>query len=208
LNNLGNHEKATQIKFDKWAENFEETGFIFRYFQKRVISMIGLQPDTNFLDLGCGTGWAVRHVLQLLQGEGRFIGIDISKKMIERAKAMTKGQKNAIFHNASSEDLPLQNNYFDNIICTFSFHHYLSPSTALSEIARVLKPKGRLFILDVTPDDFITTCLDKFLLRMQKEHVKQYSTDEFKQMFYKANLKHLKSKTVLLYPIKVHIAEK
>jgi ubiquinone/menaquinone biosynthesis C-methylase UbiE len=208
MNNLNEHDKLTQKYFDKWAKNFEKMGFAFQYFQKRVISIMNPKPHSTFLDLGCGTGWAVRYVSSLAGGQGCFIGIDISEKMIEKAKEIAKGVDNIIFYNANSEELPLENNYIDNIICTFSFHHYLHPEKALSEAFRVLKPKGRLYILDGTPDDFFTKWIDNVALKMQKEHVKQYNTIEFKQLFDNAGLKYLAGKTILLYPIKLHIAEK
>ena len=109
---------------------------------------------------------------------------------------------------ASAEALPLEDGYFDNIICTFSFHHYLNPGKALSEARRVLKPSGKLYILDGTPDDFITRWIEKVFLRIDTAHVKQYSTNEFREMFSAMGLRHLESRTILIYPIKVHIAEK
>lgn len=208
MNNLNKHDKLNQEKFDKWAGKFEERGSIFRYFQKRVISLINLPGSSNFLDLGCGTGWAVRYVSMLLKGEGRSVGIDISEKMIKKAKQVAQGLNNVIFYQASSEELPLENDFFDNIICTFSFHHYLHPQKALSEARRVLKPGGKIYILDGTPDDFFTKLIDKVAKRMEKAHVKQYSTIEFKKMFFESSLRYLKSKTILIYPIKIHIAEK
>jgi ubiquinone/menaquinone biosynthesis C-methylase UbiE len=208
MNNPNEHDKLNQEKFDKWAEDFEETGSVFRYFQKRVISIIDFKNPSNFLDLGCGTGWAVRYVSTLLKGEGRFVGIDISGNMIRKAKEVAQGLNSVTFYKASSEDLPLENEFFDNIICTFSFHHYLHPEKALSEARRVLKPGGRIHILDGTPDDIFTKLIDKLSKRIEKEHVKQYSTVEFKRMFSEAGLRYFKSKTILLYPIKVHIAEK
>jgi ubiquinone/menaquinone biosynthesis C-methylase UbiE len=208
MNNLNEHDKLTQEKFDKWADKFEQRGSVFRYFQKRVISTIGLPCSSNFLDLGCGTGWAVRYAATVLKGEGHFVGIDISENMIEKAKELAKRMNNIIFYKASSEELPLENDFFDNIICTFSFHHYLHPEKALAEARRVLKPGGRIYILDATSDDIFFKLIDKLAIRLEKEHVKQYSTVEFKHMFSESGLSYFKSKTILIYPIKVHIAEK
>ena len=208
MNDLNEHDKLTQEKFDKWAEDFEEKGRLFRYFQRRVISLIDFSRPSNFLDLGCGTGWAVRYVSTLLNGEGQFVGIDISEKMIRRARYVAQGMKSVVFYQASSEELPLENNFFDNIICTFSFHHYLHPEKALSEAKRVLKPGGGIYILDITSDDFVMKLIDKLILKTQKEHVKQYSTHELKQMFSESGLKYLNSKIILAYPIKVHVAGK
>ena len=164
---------------------------------------------SNFLDLGCGTGWAVRYVSTLLKGEGHFVGIDLSEKMIKKAKEIAAGMNSVIFYEASSEALPLEDDFFDNIICTFSFHHYSHPEKALSGAQRVLKPGGRIYILDPTSDDFLTKLADWLSQKIEKEHVKQNSTAEFKQMFSETGLRYLRTKTMLpFYPVKVHVAEK
>ena len=93
MNNLNEHDKLNQQKFDKWAGKFEERNSIFRYFQKRVISIIPLPSDSNFLDLGCGTGWAVRYVSSLLKGQGYFVGIDVSENMIKKAKEVARDRE-------------------------------------------------------------------------------------------------------------------
>jgi ubiquinone/menaquinone biosynthesis C-methylase UbiE len=204
----GEHDKLTQAKFDSWAENYESRNSIFKYFQKRVIALIDFKKPSNFLDLGCGTGWAVRYVSTLLKDEGHFVGIDLSEKMIKKAKEIAAGMNNVVFYAASSEALPLENDFFDNIICTFSFHHYLHPGKALYEAQRVLKPGGRIYILDPTSDDFLTKLANWLSQRIEKEHVKQYTTAEFKQMFLAAGLRYMRSRIILAYPIKVHIAEK
>jgi ubiquinone/menaquinone biosynthesis C-methylase UbiE len=59
----------------------------------------------RLLDLGCGTGWAVRYVVSLVHECGEFYGIDISSKMIEKAKENSAGFKNVYFYQ------PMQNNY-------------------------------------------------------------------------------------------------
>jgi len=152
----------------------------------------------------------VRYAAGLLEGQGHFIGIDISEGMISKAKENSLGLTNARYYRASSEELPLENNYFDIIICTMSFHHYLNPGKAIAEAYRVLKQKGRIYILDVTTDDFITRWIDVLISKKEKGHVhvKQYNTAEYKQMFSRAGLKYIESKIILSYPLKVHIAEK
>jgi ubiquinone/menaquinone biosynthesis C-methylase UbiE len=203
------HMKLNGQQWDRWAKTFDNKwNAPFRYLQKKVISLTNLQNNMNFLDLGCGTGWAVRYASTVLKGQGNFIGIDMSEGMITKAKENAAEYKNVSFYKASSEELPLENNYFDVIICTMSFHHYLNPGKALSEAHRVLKPKGRIYILDGTTDDFITRWIDSLARKIEKIHVKQYSTAEYRQMFLEANLKYIKNQIVLFYPLKVHIGEK
>jgi ubiquinone/menaquinone biosynthesis C-methylase UbiE len=208
MDTISTHDKATQDKFDKWADSFEQKGKWFQHFQKKVIDTIALKSTNSLLDLGCGTGWAVRYAAKYLKEDGHFYGIDISKRMIEKANELAKNIRNAMFYNTSSENLPFDNNSIDAVICSFSFHHYNNPDKALNEVTRVLKSKGRIHIIDITPDDFFIKLFDKLMNAIQKEHVKQYSSKDFKEMYAKSNLKYIESRIVTLYPIKMHIAEK
>jgi ubiquinone/menaquinone biosynthesis C-methylase UbiE len=209
MNKIHEHDKANEKKWDSWAETFDNKWAApFRYLQKKVISLANLQKNTNFLDLGCGTGWAVRYASGLLNAQGNFVGIDISEGMIAKAKEHSRGLTKIKYYKAGAEDLPLENSYFDVVICTNSFHHYLNPEKAIHEAYRVLKQEGEIYILDITADDFITRRIDALTKKIEKEHVKNYSTAEYKQMFSAAGFKYIKSKIIMAYPLKVHIAQK
>jgi len=209
MNNIHEHNKANEKKWDSWAKTFDNKWAApFRYLQKEVISIANIRENTNFLDIGCGTGWAVRYAADLLKMQGNFVGIDISEGMIVKAKEYSQGLPQIKYYKASSEELPLDDSYFDVIICTNSFHHYLNPAKALAEAYRVLKQKGRIYLLDGTADDFITRWIDALLRKIEKEHVKQYSTAEYKRMFSEAGFKYIKSRIIMAYPLKIHIAEK
>jgi ubiquinone/menaquinone biosynthesis C-methylase UbiE len=208
MENINEHNKANEQKWDIRAKTFDKKrSDFFRYMQRNVISMIDLRENTSFLDLGCGTGWAVCYVANRLKGQGNFIGIDISNGMIEKAKENALGLENINFYKASAEELPLEDNCFDNIICTNSFHHYLNPINALTEVCRVLKQKGRIHILDITADDFFARWIDRRAKKKEKEHVKFYNTTEFKDMFSQVGLNYIGGR-LLKYPEKIHIAEK
>jgi ubiquinone/menaquinone biosynthesis C-methylase UbiE len=145
----------------------------------------------------------------LLDGKGKFVGVDISKGMIEKAKSNATGIPNVEFYEASADDLPFDNDYFDTVICSNSFHHYLHPEEALKEVKRVLEPNGRIHILDVTADDFFIRWIDKRVGAREREHVKFYSTMEYASMFSRVGLKHIMSSRVkMLYPLKVHVGGK
>jgi ubiquinone/menaquinone biosynthesis C-methylase UbiE len=161
----------------------------------------------NFLDIGCGTGWAVGQAAKIAGNKGSFYGIDLSSGMIEKARENFREFANFHFIRANSESIPLDNNLFDNIICTNSFHHYLHPEKAMSEISRLLKPGGKIFILDPTADNMFIKILDKFIKLLQPEHVKIYSSDEFKRLMIGAGLKY-KGFEIILAHQKVQIGEK
>ena len=203
-------DTANEQKWSRRAATYDDKRHdYFRFMQKELLSLAEIKPPVNFLDLGCGTGWAVCYVARMTNGEGNFVGIDISKGMIEKSKTNAQGLPNTRFHEACSDNLPLESNYFDTIICTNSFHHYSRPEVALSEARRVLKSNGKIFILDITADDFFIRWIDSKVRTNEKEHVKFYSSNEYSAMFKGAGLIHEASRRIkVFYPLKVHIGRK
>ena len=210
MNIQNDNNAANEQKWSQRAASYDDKRYgYFRFLQKELISLAKIKPPVNFLDLGCGTGWDVCYVAKMTDGKGNFVGIDISKRMIEKSISNANGLPNANFYEASSDNLPLESNYFDTVICTNSFHHYSRPEDALSEAWRVLKPNGRIYILDVTADDFFIRWIDDKVRAKEKEHVKFYGSSEYDAMFNNAGLKHIASHRMkALYPLKVHIGEK
>ena len=208
MKNEKEHIELNQQKWDFWAKSFDKKIYdFFRFMQKRTISLTALKEKDYFLDIGCGTGWAVRHASRIIKENGKAFGIDLSPKMIEIAKANSPNNQNVFFFQANAENLPFKDNFFEFIICTNSFHHYLDPLKALDEIFRVLKKEGEIYILDVTTDGFLAKMFNKRFQKTEKEHVKFYNTREFKDFYAKANLKYIASKLILPFE-KVHIAKK
>ena len=129
--------------------------------------------------------------------------------MIEKAKLNSSDCKNVYFYQENAEQLHFGDNFFDFIICSNSFHHYFSPDKVLSEAYRVLKSKGRIYILDGTADGLIVRIADKWTKKKDPSHVKLYSTREYQGTFYQAKLNYIASKSICgLYTMKVHIGEK
>jgi ubiquinone/menaquinone biosynthesis C-methylase UbiE len=202
------HEQANDRKWSDRSRTYDEKRFnYFRFMQKRALSFLSPGEGSSFLDLGCGTGWAVRSVAEKCNGKGTFVGIDISAGMIAKAKANARGCEHIMFYQASAESLPLESDFFHSIICTNSFHHYLRPARALGEVYRVLRQKGKVCILDVTSDDFFITWINGIVQKKEKEHVNFYNSNEYKSMFENSGLRYIKSKTIV-YPLKIHVAEK
>jgi ubiquinone/menaquinone biosynthesis C-methylase UbiE len=210
VENRNEHARLNEEKWDKRAKTFDDRCFnYFRFMQKRLISLLDLRENQRLLDLGCGTGWAVRYAASLVHERGEFYGIDISSKMIERAKENSSDFKNVNFYQANAEELPFGDEFFDFIICSNSFHHYFSPDKVLSEAHRILKSKGRIYILDVSSDCLVVRIADKWLGKRDPSHVKLYNTREYKALFAQAKLNYVTNKSIrgLLF-VKIHIGEK
>lgn len=139
--------------------------------------MLALLPGDRFLDVGCGTGAAVRLAARVVE---RAVGVDLSPRMIERAKELAHGSEPAEFVVGDSERLPFPSAAFTAVLCTASFHHYPNPGRALDEMARVLTltADGRLVLADGTADRRAARFCDSLMRHFDGSHVRLYRTDE------------------------------
>ena len=69
-----------------------------------TLEMMGLRSYDHVLDVGCGSGWLVRRLAQLLPG-GTFVGVDVSDEMVRRAQIAGATLPNATFLQGTAEDL-------------------------------------------------------------------------------------------------------
>ena len=114
-------------------------------------TLVGLLPsDWVVGDLGCGTGSVVA---ALAPHVGRVIGVDASDDMLAAARERTRGLPHVDLRNGSLEALPIDDATLDAATMVLVLHHLPAPSAALEEAARVLKPGGRLLIVDMAPHD-------------------------------------------------------
>ena len=114
----------------------------------------------RLLDVACGTGELERRLLQrwpTLQ----ITGIDISPNMLRRAAEKNTGAGLAA---AESDHLPFRDGHFNLAVCANAFHYFRRPEASLAEIRRVLRPQGRLVIVDWC-DDYVSCKLCSFWLR-------------------------------------------
>ena len=201
---------ANEHKWSQRAATYDQKRFdYFRMMQRELITASKIPSPPTFLDLGCGTGWAVCYVAKQFEGNGRFVGVDLANGMIERAKSNAEGIANTEFYQARADDLPFEEGSFETVICSNSFHHYPDPVKALQEVRRVLRQNGRIHILDVTADDLFIRWIDSSVRTREKEHVRFYSTQEYIDLFAQSGLLHIRSSQVKIwYPLKIHIAEK
>jgi ArsR family transcriptional regulator len=111
-------------------------------------ALVGLLPSSWVVgDLGCGTGALLS---TLAQSVGRVIGVDASDEMLAAARTRTAGLDNVELRRGSLEALPLDDAALDAATMMLVLHHLPSPGAAIAEAARVLKPGGRLLIVDMS----------------------------------------------------------
>jgi ArsR family transcriptional regulator len=101
-------------------------------------------------DLGCGTGSMVALLAPHVR---RVIGIDASQEMLAAAHDRTAEFSNVELRPGALESLPLADASVDAALLTLVLHHVPSPAAAIAEAARVVKPGGRLLVIDMAPHD-------------------------------------------------------
>ena len=179
--------------FDRWANNYDHgqlTNWL-RHFQQRVINVMIPEPDNRILDVGCGTGWAVTRLGQML-ARGRACGIDLSSAMITRARLNATDLPNVKFEQGDAENIPYENEQFDVVMCTNSFHHYPNPVKALREFRRVLKDGGAVYILDTCRDSSLLVVLyDLGHKVLVGDHVRYYHTNEIRNYVDQAGFSNI-----------------
>lgn len=202
-----NSIQANILKWGRRARHYEKRRFnYFRLIQKQVLNLIDFRPDTYFLDIGCAIGWAVEYAAARIKGKGRSMGIDLCPQMIAKAKSLSL-YHNTCYQTADAHNLPFKANSFDYILCTNSFHHYLYPDRVVNEIHRVLKKRGRFYLLDSCTDSMIVRHINRWLKQKEQAHVSFYSTIEMTGLFKKAKLKYLRNKQMFTF-LKLHVGEK
>jgi len=146
---------------------------------------IALGPEDSLLDVGCGTGAAVRRAAPIV---GRAVGVDLSSGMVARARELAADLPNAEFLQGDSEALPFADAEFSAVLCTTSFHHYPRPATAAREMARVLEPGGRLVVGDPCTDNPAARLINLVLRVFQRSHVSMYSSEVLRRFLEQAGL--------------------
>ena len=117
-----------------------------------IASELEKEDYNDLLDCGCGTGPMIS-LLYENDSSKNYTGLDITPKMIEVAK--NKNLEGVNWVVGDCENLPFEENSFDAIICSNSFHHYPNPQKFFNSAKRVLKPGGRLILQDYTAPKFI-----------------------------------------------------
>jgi ubiquinone/menaquinone biosynthesis C-methylase UbiE len=126
----------------------------WRQLRQRTINLARIQPGEQVLDVGCGTGTLAMDVARRVGRAGRVAGIDPGPQQIARARSKAARSNVPIeFQVGVIEQLPFPDQTFDVVLSTLMMHHLPASlkRRGLAEIARVLKPGGRLIIADFKP---------------------------------------------------------
>jgi ubiquinone/menaquinone biosynthesis C-methylase UbiE len=142
--------------------------------RKMTVNLAQVKPGDCVLEVGCATGSLSLAAKQQAGPTGRVFGIDIIPGMIEvsRDKALKAGLE-VTFQTGNIEDIPFPDENFDVVMCSFMIFHMSERvrNKGIEEIYRVLKPQGRLMVLDIAlPTKPVSRRILKFILGFMLKH--------------------------------------
>ncbi|WP_299434916.1 class I SAM-dependent methyltransferase [uncultured Aquimarina sp.] len=135
-----------QEKYDLIGTNYNSTRKADPYLFNRLLALLNPSAEGNYLDIGCGTG---NYTKQFDKEGYRFIGIDPSTEMLEKAKE-SKSSINWMIGKV--ETLKLPENSVDGVIASLTLHHWQSLNRGFASLHKVLKPGGKIIIFTATPE--------------------------------------------------------
>jgi demethylmenaquinone methyltransferase/2-methoxy-6-polyprenyl-1,4-benzoquinol methylase len=150
---------ASQVNrmFDRVASNYDAlnsvmTAGLHHRWRERAAERTGLGPGDSALDVCCGTGDLALELSGRVAPDGHVVGCDFSEPMLDlaREKAAERGANGVRFEWADALTLPYDGERFDAVTVGFGVRNLADLDRGLREMARVLKPDGRLVILEIT----------------------------------------------------------
>jgi ubiquinone/menaquinone biosynthesis C-methylase UbiE len=171
--------------FDEIAPRWDKMQEIFfsEKVREKAISIANVQPGKFAADIGVGTGFITKG---LLQKGLNVIAIDQSKVMIREMKKKFRETNKIDYHIGKAENLPIEDESIDYVFANMLLHHVKKPQVAIREMVRILKPKGMLVITDLDEHNF------EFLRREHHDHWMGFKREDVKQWIIKAGLKKAK----------------
>ncbi|MDH5507780.1 MAG: methyltransferase domain-containing protein [Anaerolineae bacterium] len=150
---LSRRSRFWQWFYDRSAGIYDEVmdlGDRLRYtseqtVRREYISRMAINPGDKLLETACGTGSNFEH----LPADGLYYGLDISWNMLRRAQRNLekRGSRVELLH-ADGQQIPLRDGSFDHVLHMGGLQFYGDPFLGVREMARVVKPGGRVVILD------------------------------------------------------------
>ena len=156
--NVAESEKASKVAevFHSVAGRYDLmndvlSGGMHRLWKHFTIELSGVRAGNKVLDIAGGTGDLTRKFSRLVGAEGQVVLADINDSMLKvgRDRLLDKGiSGNVHFVQANAECLPFPDNHFDVVTIAFGLRNVTHKDTAIASMLRVLKPGGRLLVLE------------------------------------------------------------
>ncbi|MCG2461140.1 bifunctional demethylmenaquinone methyltransferase/2-methoxy-6-polyprenyl-1,4-benzoquinol methylase UbiE [Flavobacteriaceae bacterium F89] len=153
--NLGKKEQVTQM-FDRISKDYDGLNRVISFgadihWRKKVVAILKDKKPKNIMDIATGTGDLAINLVKT--GANKIVGVDISPGMLEVGKKKIAERnlgKKVEMLVGDGENLPFDDDSFDAITVAFGVRNFEDLEKGLSEIYRVLKPKGTFVVLETS----------------------------------------------------------
>ncbi len=137
-----------------------------RGYKRRTLELLGVAPGQRVLDVGCGAGDEVRALARLVGLSGQATGIDAGEAMVAEARrrAVAEGST-ARFATADTARLPFPDARFDGCRADRVLQHLADPASAVAEMARLVRPGGRVVLAEPDWETYVVDAPDRGLTR-------------------------------------------
>ena len=164
--------------FDKVAPQWDSLRqkFFSDAVREKALAVAGLQKGRIAADIGAGTGFITRG---LIAHGVQVIAVDQSEAMLETMRKKFKDAPNIDYRRGQAESLPIADQSVDFVFTNMYLHHVENPARAIMEMARILKPQGKLVITDLDEHhfDFLRTEQHDRWLGFKREDIRQWMMD-------------------------------
>jgi ubiquinone/menaquinone biosynthesis C-methylase UbiE len=142
-----------QTNVDEMAKSLEARGRIPAHarLRRRFLKFVPIRSGERVLEVGCGTGVVVRDLAGLVGRRGEVVGVDASRRLLDRARALareTARRPRIAWRLADAGSLPFAANRFDAALAVTVILHVADPLRVVREMARVTRPGGRVAVQD------------------------------------------------------------
>jgi demethylmenaquinone methyltransferase/2-methoxy-6-polyprenyl-1,4-benzoquinol methylase len=123
---------------------------LFFRWRKAALRALRPRPGDTVLDLACGTGLNFRHIVKWIGPEGRIVGVDCTRAMLKQARRKLARRRwdGVALVEGDATSLPLASESCDAVLCSYGMAIIPDYRRAVGEAVRVLKPGGRLVMLE------------------------------------------------------------
>jgi SAM-dependent methyltransferase len=160
----------------------------------RLVARLSPRPTDTVLDIGTGAGHTA---LAFAPVTSRVAALDLTRSMLGevRRNARERAVGNLDVSQGAAESLPFADATFDLVTCRLTTHHWAALPRAVGEIARVLRPGGRLLVFDtmVPEDDELDRAINEIETLRDASHVRNRRPSEWRHMLAAARLRVVES---------------
>lgn len=142
--------------------------------RNEVAELANIRQGSRVLDVGCGTGYTTEAVLKRLE-LGEVIGIDLTPQQLRKAARKLKPENVGLYlSRGDAENLPFKDETFDAIVSVGALEYFPNPKRAVQEMARVIKPKGKVVVGGPEFEWFKKISLNRMLYTPSAREVEEF----------------------------------